>query len=131
MRLADYEQTLDRTAETLPEDQCLLATLVSGLFHRTLAARRRHQYSEARRFRPAPRAHNGTVVVDAHEGEVNNRHKAVTDRHGVPVVHLSDDDTEWTIYEPKGPMAVLNEIYPNGIKIPKILVGKNISIYPR
>ena len=65
-----------------------------------------------------------------HEGEVNNRHKAVTDRHGVPVVHLSDDDTEWTIYEPKGPMAVLNEIYPNGIKIPKILVGKNIVHLP-
>ncbi len=130
MRLADYEQSLDKTAETLLKinvswqhwyPACSTEPWQLDAVIKTL---REDGFDRLRG------AHNGTVVVDAHEGEVNNKHKSVTDKNGVPVVHLSDDDTEWTIYEPKGHMAVLNEIYPNGIKIPKILVGKNVVHLP-
>ncbi|MDO8491564.1 MAG: DUF362 domain-containing protein, partial [Dehalococcoidia bacterium] len=35
-------------------------------------------------------AHNGTVVVDAHLGSVNNRHSHVLAKHGRSPVHLED-----------------------------------------
>ena len=31
-------------------------------------------------------AHNGTVVVDSFEGEKNNKHKEVQDKHDLPVI---------------------------------------------
>ena len=33
-------------------------------------------------------AHNGTVVVDSFEGEVNNKHKPVQDNYNLRTVHL-------------------------------------------
>ena len=56
--------------------------------------------------------HNGTVVVDAREGELNNKHKAVEDRHGLESVYL--EEVEWVRYEPKAPMAMLDRVYPEG-----------------
>ena len=72
--------------------------------------------------------HNGTVVVDAREGELNNKHKAVQDRHGLSSVYL--EDVEWVPYEPKAPMAVLDRVYPNGIRIPRMLMGQNVVHLP-
>jgi len=75
-------------------------------------------------------AHNRTVVVDAHVGEVNNKHKLVTDRHGIPTVHLYEPEVEWVLYEPKQPFLVLDRIFPDGVRIPKLFYGSNIIQLP-
>ncbi len=75
-------------------------------------------------------AHNGTVVVDSFEGEANNKHKAVQDRIGLPVVHLDTPPSPWVEYEPKAEMLVLNDIFPEGIQIPEMFQGRNIVHLP-
>jgi uncharacterized protein (DUF362 family) len=75
-------------------------------------------------------AHNGTVVVDSFEGEVNNGHKAVQDRYNLPTVHLDTPPNVWVEYQPKAEMLVLNDIFPEGIQIPQIFAGKNIVHLP-
>jgi uncharacterized protein (DUF362 family) len=75
-------------------------------------------------------AHNGTVVVDSFEGEVNNKHKVVQDRYNLPTVHLDTPPNLWVDYKPKAEMLVLNDIFPEGIQIPQIFAGKNIVHLP-
>lgn len=75
-------------------------------------------------------AHNGTVVVDSHKGEIRNKHKVVTDKWGVPTVHLTDPGVRWEPYTPKGEMLVLDKIFPDGIEIPHDLIGKNVVHLP-
>jgi uncharacterized protein (DUF362 family) len=74
--------------------------------------------------------HNDTVVVDTSVGEVNNKHRAVTDQYGLPCVYLYENQFEWVRYEPKQPLLVLDKVYPEGIYIPKALIGKNIVHLP-
>ena len=75
-------------------------------------------------------AHNGTVVVDSYEGEANNKHKVVQDRHALPTVHLDSSPNRWVDYRPKAEMLVLDDIFPEGIQIPEIFSGKNIVQLP-
>jgi uncharacterized protein (DUF362 family) len=75
-------------------------------------------------------AHNGTVVVDSFEGEVNNGHKVVQDRYNLPTVHLDTPPNLWVGYQPKAEMLVLNDIFPEGIQIPQIFAGKNVVHLP-
>jgi hypothetical protein len=74
--------------------------------------------------------HNDTVVVDTQVGEFNNRHRHVTDKHHVPCVYLYEENFEWFEYKPKTPMLVLEDVYPDGIFIPKALVGLNVVQLP-
>jgi uncharacterized protein (DUF362 family) len=74
--------------------------------------------------------HNKTVVVSAKKGEVANKHKqVVVDKYGLKNVHLYEGE-EWITYEPKGEMLCLNDIFPNGIQIPKRFIGENIIHLP-
>ena len=75
-------------------------------------------------------AHNGTVVVDSYEGELNNKHKAVQDKCDLPVVHLDTPPNLWVDYKPKADMLVLDSIFPEGIQIPQTFEGKNIIHLP-
>ncbi len=74
--------------------------------------------------------HNDTVVVDTSVGEANNKHKFVTDKYDVPCEYLYQEQFKWVRYEPKQPLLVLDKVYPNGIYIPEVLVGKNILHLP-
>jgi len=75
-------------------------------------------------------AQNNTVVVDAYVGERNNKHKIVVDQYGVRNVHLYEPQYNWVRYEPKQPFLVLDQIYPEGLYIPEILIGRNIIQAP-
>jgi uncharacterized protein (DUF362 family) len=75
-------------------------------------------------------AHNKTVVVDAYVGERNNKHKYVVDKYGVENVHLYEPEVEWVRYQPKEPFLVLGDIFPDGVKIPKLFIGKNMIHFP-
>ena len=72
--------------------------------------------------------HNGTVVVDPKEGALNNKHEAVTERHGLESVFL--EDARWVDYEPKSPLLALDKVYPDGFQIPEMMAGKNVVHLP-
>jgi uncharacterized protein (DUF362 family) len=75
--------------------------------------------------------HNRTVVVDAKVGEIANKHKQiVVDKYGLRNIHLYEEGEEWIQYEPKAKMLVLDGIFPEGLRIPKRLVGSNIIHLP-
>ena len=74
-------------------------------------------------------AHNRTVVVNAKEGEIANKHKIITDKYGIANIHLYENE-EWVTYEPKSSLLVLDSIFKDGIRIPKRLIGSNIIHLP-
>jgi uncharacterized protein (DUF362 family) len=85
--------------------------------------------------------HNRTVVVDGKIGEVNNKQKQiVVGKHGLENVHLQPEKLsefrqliqqgEWIRYEPKGEMLTLNDVFPEGIYIPKRFLDENILHLP-
>jgi uncharacterized protein (DUF362 family) len=74
-------------------------------------------------------AHNRTVVVNAKKGEVANKHKPVLEKYGIRNIHLYEGE-EWVRYEPKSKMIVLDSIFPEGIHIPKRLIGSSIIHLP-
>ena len=75
-------------------------------------------------------AHNNTVVVDAYVGERNNKHKYVVDKYGVANAHLYEPEFEWVRYQPKTPFLVIDDIFPDGVKIPKLFFDRNIIQLP-
>jgi uncharacterized protein (DUF362 family) len=68
--------------------------------------------------------------VDAYVGERNNKHKYVVDKYGVENVHLYEPQHEWVRYKPKTPFLVLDDIFPDGVKIPKLFLGRNVVQLP-
>ncbi|RLD10420.1 MAG: DUF362 domain-containing protein [Chloroflexota bacterium] len=75
--------------------------------------------------------HNDTVVVDTSDGERNNKHKFVTDKYDVPCLYLYNQDFEWVEFYPKKhKYLVLDKVYPDGVFIPKALLGMNIIQLP-
>jgi len=71
---------------------------------------------------------NKTVVTDPVEGCRNNKWMPVLQRHGLPFIPLPE--VEWTVYRFASPLLKLNQIFPEGIEIPKMYVGKNICHLP-
>jgi uncharacterized protein (DUF362 family) len=74
--------------------------------------------------------HNDTVVVNTEDGERNNKHRFVTDEYDVPCLYLYNQDFEWFEYQPKQPFLVLDKVFPQGVFIPRALVGMNIIHLP-
>ena len=74
--------------------------------------------------------HNDTVVVNTEDAEINNKHKLITDQYRVPCLYLYNEDFEWVEYRSKKPLLVLDKVYPDGVFIPKALVGMNILHLP-
>ena len=74
--------------------------------------------------------HNDTVVVDTGDGERNNKQRYVTDKYGVPCTYIYKPEAKWVRYEPQTPFLVLDDVYPEGVYIPEILIGNNIIQLP-
>jgi uncharacterized protein (DUF362 family) len=75
-------------------------------------------------------AHNRTVVVSARLGERLNKHKIVTDAYGIANVHLYEPSEPWVRYEPRARLRVLDRIFPEGLRIPKRMIGANVVHLP-
>jgi uncharacterized protein (DUF362 family) len=73
---------------------------------------------------------NDTVVVNAYVAERNNKHKYVVDKYGVRNAHIYEPQFRWVRYEPKEPFLVLDKVYPEGLFIPELLIGRNIVQLP-
>ncbi len=73
--------------------------------------------------------HNNTVVVSAKKGERHNKQLPVVQKYGLRNIHLYEDP-DWLVYEPKGEFLVLDKVYPDGVRIPRRLIGENIIHLP-
>ena len=128
MRLADYQAHLPRDVETL------LKINISWQHYYPACSTSPWQLDGVIQtlredgYEDLIPTHNGTVVVDAREGEVKNKHKAVELKHGLEGVHL--EEVKWSPYAPKSEMTALDEVYPDGISIPDTLLGRNIVHLP-
>jgi uncharacterized protein (DUF362 family) len=71
---------------------------------------------------------NRTVVTDPVAGCRNNRWRPVLERHGLPFIPLPDVD--WVVYRFASPLLKLNALFPDGIEIPKMYVGRNVLQLP-
>lgn len=74
---------------------------------------------------------NKTVVTDAFKGEDLNKYVPLFKKYDIPVkFNFKDGDMKWIEYKPKTPLLVLDQIYPEGIRIPDFFFGKNIVHLP-
>jgi uncharacterized protein (DUF362 family) len=71
---------------------------------------------------------NKTVVTDPVKGAKNNRWTSILERYGLKFNPLPE--AEWVKYDFKEKLLRLNEIFPEGIEIPKIYIGKQIIHLP-
>ncbi len=71
---------------------------------------------------------NKTVVTNPVKGAKNNRWAPILDRNDLQFIPLPD--VEWVKYEFKSKLLKLDRIFPEGIEIPKIFIGKNVIHLP-
>lgn len=82
------------------------------------------------KFKELIPAQNRTVVVDPRQGALNNHLDTVIAKHHLKFVYLYEPEVEWINYRPKDKMLVLDDIFKDGIQIPKLFVGKNAFHLP-
>jgi uncharacterized protein (DUF362 family) len=130
MRLADYSSTLLGDAATL------LKINISWQHYYPACSTTPWQLEgviktlRADEYKKLIPAHNGTVVVDPKLGAVNNKHQVVERKYRLESVYLDYPPVKWFTFRPKAKMLVLDEIYPEGIQIPEMFIGKNIVHLP-
>jgi uncharacterized protein (DUF362 family) len=74
---------------------------------------------------------NMTVVTDAFKGEDLNKYRPIFKKYGIPVLfNFKEEDIRWIEFAPKSSLLVLDQIYPDGIRIPEYFLGKNIVHLP-
>jgi uncharacterized protein (DUF362 family) len=71
---------------------------------------------------------NKTVVTDPWKGASLNKWLPVLKRYGLSFHALPEQ--KWTVYKFKNKLLRLNEIFPEGIEIPEIYIGKQILHLP-
>ena len=70
-------------------------------------------------------------MTQAKKGEFLNNFTPVHEKYGLPVKYnFNPADMRWVTYEPKGPMLVLDKIFPNGIRIPDYFFDRNVVHLP-
>lgn len=74
---------------------------------------------------------NKTVVTDAFKGEDLNHYRSVLRKYEVPVrYNFRHQDMRWIEYRPKAKLHVLQQVYPEGPRIPDYFLGKNVVHLP-
>ncbi len=71
---------------------------------------------------------NKTVVTNPIKGAVNNKWMPVLKKYSLPFIPLPE--VEWTTYKFKEKLLRLDRIFPEGIQIPKMFIGKNVIHLP-
>jgi uncharacterized protein (DUF362 family) len=130
MQMADFTAALDKTAPTALKVNISWQHWYPGCSSTPWQIEGVAKALRDAGFEDIIAAHNGTVVVDSHTGELRNKHKAVQDRFQIPSVHLTDAGVPWVRYAPKADMMVLDKIFPDGIEIPQDLIGRNVVHLP-
>jgi len=71
---------------------------------------------------------NRTVVTNPRKGAVANRWLPVLERYGLPFIPLPE--VEWVVHRFAQPLLKLNDLFPEGIEIPKMFVGASVLHLP-
>jgi uncharacterized protein (DUF362 family) len=71
---------------------------------------------------------NKTVVTNPIKGAKNNKWTPILEKYGLKFFPLPE--MEWVKYPFKSQLLRLNQIFPEGIEIPKIFIGKNVIHLP-
>lgn len=71
---------------------------------------------------------NKTVVTDPWMGAYNNRWLPILERHGLEFHALPE--VEWETFRFQSPLMKLNEIFPDGIEVPSMYIGRNVVHLP-
>ncbi|MBI5778347.1 MAG: DUF362 domain-containing protein [Planctomycetes bacterium] len=71
---------------------------------------------------------NKTVVTDPIKGAQNNRWLPVLDKYNLAFTPLTE--VKWVKYQFKHNLLMLDKIFPDGIEIPEMFIGKNIIHLP-
>jgi len=75
--------------------------------------------------------HNDTVVTDPIKGERLNKLAPIYERYAIPELYnFMPGNVRWVPYRPKAKMLVLDHIFPEGIRIPDVFIGKNVVHLP-
>lgn len=71
---------------------------------------------------------NKTVVTDPIKGAINNKWMPVLNKYGLGFTPLPE--VEWVVFKPKAKLLVLDKIFPEGVKVPKMFAGKSVLHLP-
>lgn len=71
---------------------------------------------------------NKTVVTDPIKGAYNNKWNSVLERYGLPFIPL--DRVDWVTYPFQGRLLRLNDVFPEGVQIPRMFIGKSVLHLP-
>ena len=71
---------------------------------------------------------NKTVVTNPRRGCKNNKWLPVLEKYGLEFIPLPE--VEWTVFGFKSRLLKLNEIFPEGIQIPKMFIGRSVLHFP-
>lgn len=71
---------------------------------------------------------NKTVVTNPVKGAINNKWMPVLKKYGLGFTPLPD--VEWVVFKPKAKLLVLDKIFPEGIEVPKMFLGRNVLHLP-
>src|SRR5690349_8063628 len=130
MRLAKYDQVLSRDVDLIAKLNLSWTKYFPACSSQpwqvdgVLTTLLEDGYDRARIFP----VENKTVVTNPVKGCRNNKWYPVLQRHGLSFTPLPD--VEWTVHRFKSPLLKLNQIFPDGIEIPNMYVGKNVCHLP-
>ncbi|MFN2147102.1 MAG: DUF362 domain-containing protein [Anaerolineales bacterium] len=131
MKLADFEAALPRDIRTGLKINISWQTWYPACSSEPWQIEGVIRALQAAGYKDLVGVHNDTVVVDTSVGEANNKHRFVTDQYNVPCIYLYEEDFEWFEYIPKDhEFLVLDKVYPDGVFIPKAIVGMNMIHLP-
>ena len=128
MELADYEKALPKDKETILKlnlswslyfpacstEPWQLEGVLNGLYEGG--------------YKDIYPVENRTVVTDPLKGARLNKWDNVLKKFGLEFVPLTQVD--WVPYQARGKLLALDEIFPNGNRIPEMFIGKNIVHLP-
>jgi len=131
MRMAGIEQLLPKEKRVILKDNIswhfpfIGANTTPWQLEGTIRALRNAGYKDI------CSVHNNTVVTNPFKGSMWNKLGPVYQRYAIEEKYnFIPQDIQWVNFRPKATMRVLDEIYPEGIKIPEFFMGKNIVHLP-
>ena len=130
MRLADFEQALPKSADTILKINISWHHWFPGCSTSPWQFEGVIRALQDAGYRNLIPAQNRTVVVDPKLGAKRNRLDVVAEKRGVEFLYLYEPGVEWIKYQPKAGMLVLDKVFPDGILIPGVFVGKNAVHLP-
>ena len=130
MHLADYESFISKNMETLIKLNLSWTKYFPSCSSQPwqLEGVIRTLFQDGYKKEKLIPVENKTVVTEPIKGAENNKWTPIIRDYDLQFIPLPD--VEWVKYEFKSKLLKLNEIFPEGIEIPKMFIGKSIIHLP-